>query len=201
MVQERLAIIEPEIGKLQTVVQCPSCLQRAINADGGTEKCLFCHSPPEPSQAAEEDATNVLGYRGRFSVEKDGGQWPIRISPECGHDTFVTVVLGRFDAYASIASIVASNMTRPNWKYAMTAANTITTALRLVPTSVQVVFMGEYRMTMSRSTQSVGRQKGIRTGEESCACNETCSLSRVNILCRSCEIGRWTRIRGNCAQF
>jgi hypothetical protein len=100
VVQERLAIIEPEIGKLQTVVQCPSCLQRAINADGGTEKCLFCHSSPEPSQAAEEDATNVLGYRGRFSVEKDGGQWPIRISPECGHDTFVTVVLGRFDAYA-----------------------------------------------------------------------------------------------------
>jgi hypothetical protein len=98
--QEQLAMIEPEIGKLQTVVQCPSCLQEAMNADGGTVKCLFCPYSPDPSEAAEEDLTNVLGYTGRFSVEKNGGQWPIQICPESGHDTFVTAVLGRFDAYA-----------------------------------------------------------------------------------------------------
>jgi hypothetical protein len=68
VVQERLAIIEPEIGKLQTVVQCPSCLQRAMNADVGIVKCLFCHYSPEPSEAAEEYVTNVLGYPGRFSM-------------------------------------------------------------------------------------------------------------------------------------
>jgi hypothetical protein len=42
-VQERLAIIEPEIGKLQTVVQCPSCLQRAMNADGPATEHVRYH--------------------------------------------------------------------------------------------------------------------------------------------------------------
>jgi predicted RNA-binding Zn-ribbon protein involved in translation (DUF1610 family) len=99
VVQERLAIIEPEIDNLHSVVQCPSCLQKAMNADGGTVKCLFCHYSPKPLDAAEEYVTNVLGYPGRFTVEKDGGQWPIRTCPECGNDTFVTAIPARFDAY------------------------------------------------------------------------------------------------------
>ena len=98
VVQERLASLEPEIENLHSVVQCPSCLQRAMNADGGTVKCLFCHYAPEPAEAAEAYVVNVLGYRDRFLVEKDGGEWPIRICPECGDDTFVTAVAGRFDA-------------------------------------------------------------------------------------------------------
>jgi hypothetical protein len=99
VVQERLAIIKPEIENLHTVIQCPSCLQSAMNADGGTVKCLFCHYSAEPSEAAEEYVTNVLGYPSRFSVEREGGQWPICTCPQCGHDTFVIAIPGRLDAH------------------------------------------------------------------------------------------------------
>jgi len=70
----------------------------AMNADGGTVRCLFCFSALDPSDAAEEYVTNVLGYPGRFELEKDGGEWPVRSCPECGHDTFVTGVPGRYDS-------------------------------------------------------------------------------------------------------
>jgi hypothetical protein len=98
VVEERLASIKPEIEKLYSVVQCPFCLQMAMHADDGTVKCLFCHASPEPSEAADDYVMNVLGYSHRDEVEKDGGEWPIHTCPECGHDTFVTAVAGRFDA-------------------------------------------------------------------------------------------------------
>ena len=90
VVQERLVLIESEVTKLYSVIECPSCLQTAMSADGGTVRCLFCFYAPDPSDAAEEFVTNVLGYPSRFEVEKDGGQWPVRTCPECGDDTFVT---------------------------------------------------------------------------------------------------------------
>jgi predicted RNA-binding Zn-ribbon protein involved in translation (DUF1610 family) len=93
-----LVLIEPEVKRLYSVIQCPSCLQIAMNADGGEVKCLFCLSAPAPSDAAEEYVTNVLGYPSRFEVEKDGGEWPVRICPECGDHTFVTAVPGRHDS-------------------------------------------------------------------------------------------------------
>lgn len=182
VVQERLAIIEQEIGKLQTVVQCPSCLQRAMNADGGTMKCIFCHYSAEPSESAEECVTNVLAYPAWFRVEKDGGQWPIRICPERGHDAFVTAILGGFDPYAldCFNCGVEYDSTEPDVCY--DCGEYYHRGGEAGSTSVQVVFMGEYRMTMSRSTHFMGRQKDTRV----------CSPSRVAIRCRCCEIGRWT---------
>jgi predicted RNA-binding Zn-ribbon protein involved in translation (DUF1610 family) len=99
VVRERLALIEPEVKRLYSVIQCPSCLQTAMNADGGEVRCLFCFSAPDPSDAAEEYVTNVLGYPSRFEVEKDGGEWPVRTCPECGDHTFVTEVPGRHDSH------------------------------------------------------------------------------------------------------
>jgi predicted RNA-binding Zn-ribbon protein involved in translation (DUF1610 family) len=99
VVQERVTLIEPAVKNLYSVIQCPSCLQMAMNADGGTVRCLFCFSTPEPSDAAEDYVTNVLGYPGRYEVEKDGGEWPVRTCPECGHDTFVIAVPGRYDTH------------------------------------------------------------------------------------------------------
>jgi hypothetical protein len=98
VVQERVALIEPEVMGLHSVIQCPSCLQMAMNADGGAVRCLFCFFAPDPCDAAEEYVINVLGYPSRFEVEKDGGEWPVRTCPECGHDTFVTAVPGRHDS-------------------------------------------------------------------------------------------------------
>jgi predicted RNA-binding Zn-ribbon protein involved in translation (DUF1610 family) len=98
VVQERMTLIEPEVNALYSVVQCPSCLQRAMYADGGTVKCLFCYSATASSDAAEEYVANVLGYPSRYSVEKDGGDWPVRTCPECGDDTFVTAVPGPYDS-------------------------------------------------------------------------------------------------------
>jgi hypothetical protein len=94
VVHERMALIEPDVAGLDSVIQCPSCLQMAMNADGGSVKCLFCFYAPDPPDAAEEYVTKVLGYPSRFEVEKDGGQWPVHACPECGADTFVTAVPG-----------------------------------------------------------------------------------------------------------
>jgi ribosomal protein S27AE len=92
VVQERVTLIEPEVKQLYSVIRCPSCLQIAMSADGGKVRCLFCFSGPDPSDAADEYVTNVLGYPSSFEVEKDGGDWPVRTCPECGDETFVTEV-------------------------------------------------------------------------------------------------------------
>lgn len=94
VVDDRMALIKPELDKQYSLVQCPSCHQLAMSADGGTVKCLFCHLSTDADTAAEEYVVNILGYPSQFEVEKDGGEWPVRACPECGSETFVTDVRG-----------------------------------------------------------------------------------------------------------
>jgi hypothetical protein len=94
VVDDRMALIKAELDKQYSLVQCPSCHQLAMSADGGTVKCLFCHLSADSDTAAEEYVVNILGYPSQFEVEKDGGEWPVRACPECGSETFVTELRG-----------------------------------------------------------------------------------------------------------
>jgi len=99
VVQSRLGLIQSEVTALYSVIQCPSCMQKAMSADGGVVKCLFCHHAPSPSVAVEEYVTSILGCPDSFTLAKDGGEWPVKTCPECGDDTFVTAVPGPADTY------------------------------------------------------------------------------------------------------
>ena len=94
VVDDRMALIKPELDKQYLLVQCPSCHQFAMSADGGTVKCLFCHLSTDSDTAAEEYVVNILGYPSKFEVQKDGGESPVRACPECGSETFVAEVHG-----------------------------------------------------------------------------------------------------------
>jgi hypothetical protein len=92
VVNDRLTLIQSDIKKRFAVVHCSSCRQKAMSADGGTAKCLFCHFSADADAAAEEYVETILGYPSRYEVERDGGEWPVRTCNECGSDTFVAAV-------------------------------------------------------------------------------------------------------------
>jgi hypothetical protein len=99
IVSDRWALIQAEVNKKYSTVTCPSCRQEAMSADGGTVKCLFCNYSTSSKAAADEYLANVLGYTSRYEMEKDGGEWPLRICPDCGSETYVSEVPGIFDTH------------------------------------------------------------------------------------------------------
>jgi len=98
VVEQRWKHIQEEVDRQYSTVECPSCRQEALSADGGTVKCLFCNYGAESQSAANEYVSNVLGYTSRYAVVKDGGEWPVRTCPDCGSSTFVVEVPGAYDA-------------------------------------------------------------------------------------------------------
>jgi ssDNA-binding Zn-finger/Zn-ribbon topoisomerase 1 len=95
-VNQRWNEIRSDIEDARSVIECPTCRQRALLVDGGRVKCRFCYYSNQPESAAAEYIGRILGYPNRFEYEKDGGMWPIEDCPECGHETLV-VFLGSFD--------------------------------------------------------------------------------------------------------
>ncbi len=89
--------IQAEIKGLRSTVACPACQQKALNADGGTAKCLFCNYEKDAEGAANDFVSNVLGWTSRFLVKRHGGVWPVTACPECGADTLVTGISGPGD--------------------------------------------------------------------------------------------------------
>jgi hypothetical protein len=97
VVDHRWSEIKDEVAKQYSTVFCPNCQQSALSADGGTVRCLFCYYSTDSETAANDYVGNVLGVRSRYATEKDGDEWPIRICPDCGHETFVTQIPGPYD--------------------------------------------------------------------------------------------------------
>jgi hypothetical protein len=97
-VDQRWKEIRKDVEGFYSVIECPTCLQAALEVDGGFVRCRFCYHTSDPEEAANEYITRVLGYDSRYAVEKDGGVWPLDNCPECGKDTLVTRIsnLGSF---------------------------------------------------------------------------------------------------------
>jgi transcription elongation factor Elf1 len=98
-VDRRWKEIQKEVDGLYTKIECPTCHQEAMSADGGTVKCRFCNHTTDSEDAATQYVSRVLGYHSRYAVEKDGGEWPLQTCPECGHETLVTQVPGACDSH------------------------------------------------------------------------------------------------------
>lgn len=90
-VEERWKTIGKEVEQGYSVVECPVCLQRALNADVGLAKCRFCHFSADADSAADQFLRNVLGVDTDFDFAKEGIPGPRRICPHCGNETLVTM--------------------------------------------------------------------------------------------------------------
>jgi hypothetical protein len=89
-VDQRWKEIRKDVNGFHSVIECPTCQQPALEVDAGSVKCRFCYHTASPQEAAHDYITRMLGYESRYSVEKDGGRWPLDACPECGADTLVT---------------------------------------------------------------------------------------------------------------
>jgi hypothetical protein len=98
VVEHRWTEIQKEVSERYSTVECPTCQQRALSADAGTVKCLFCNYISDSKTAADDYVLNVLGLHSRYA-EKDSDDWPITNCPECGSCTFVTQVPGSNDTH------------------------------------------------------------------------------------------------------
>src|SRR5437879_4034365 len=101
IVEQRWKEIRIEVDNQYSTIECPTCQQKALSADGGTVKCLFCKYGTDSKTAANEYVSNILGFHSRYATEKDGGEWPLTTCPSCGTETFVTQVPGPYDTHDS----------------------------------------------------------------------------------------------------
>jgi hypothetical protein len=101
VVEHRWKEIQSEVDEQYSSIECPTCQQKALSADGGTVKCLFCKYVADSVTAAEEYVSNILGLHSRYAEQKDGGEWPITACPSCGSSTFVTQVPDVGDSYGA----------------------------------------------------------------------------------------------------
>jgi hypothetical protein len=99
VVEHRWKEIQSEVDGQYSTVECPTCQQKALSADGGSVKCLFCNYATDSETAANDYVSNILGFYSRYATEKDGDDWPLTTCPECGHQTFVTQVPGPYDTH------------------------------------------------------------------------------------------------------
>lgn len=77
-VEQRWKEIQKEVDGFHSVIECPTCQQRALQVDGGKVKCRFCYHTSEPEDAANEYISRVLG-----------STYSARTCPNCGHDALV----------------------------------------------------------------------------------------------------------------
>jgi hypothetical protein len=96
-VNQRWKEIQKDVDAFSTVIECPTCQQRALEVDDGTVKCRFCYHSSDSDDAANEYISRVLGYGSRYATEKDGGVWPLKTCPECGGDTLVRTAAAEKD--------------------------------------------------------------------------------------------------------
>lgn|ERR1017187_2903694 len=101
VVKQRWKEIQDQVDKQYSSIECPTCQQKALSADGGTVKCLFCNYAADSKSAADEYVSNILGFHSRYATEKDGDDWPLTTCPDCGSETFVTQVPGPYDTHNS----------------------------------------------------------------------------------------------------
>jgi hypothetical protein len=94
-IDQRWKVIRKDVDEFYSVIECPTCLQPALEVDAGSVRCRFCYHTADPEEAANEYITRVLAYDSRYAVEKDGGEWPLNACPECGSDTLVTRIPNR----------------------------------------------------------------------------------------------------------
>ena len=93
-VTERWREIRPILAAFYSpIVQCPSCLEKAMTSDGGQSKCEFCSVTEDGESVADLFAHNVLDLH-RYQVVTHGGEWPVHQCPECGRSAFVEGVEG-----------------------------------------------------------------------------------------------------------
>lgn len=93
-VDQRWKEIRKDVDGFHSVIGCPTCQQPALEIDAGCVKCRFCYHTATPQEAANEYIMRVIGQESRYSVERDGGQWPLSTCPECKADTLVTKIIG-----------------------------------------------------------------------------------------------------------
>lgn len=101
VVKQRWKEIQKQVDSHYSSIECPTCQQKALSADGGTVKCLFCNYAADSKTAADEYMSNILGFHSRYATEKDGDDWPLTTCPDCGNETFVSRVPGPYDAHNS----------------------------------------------------------------------------------------------------
>ena len=89
-IDQRWKDIRKDVDGFNSVIECPTCLQPALEVDAGSIRCRFCYHTANPKEAAIEYITRVLADDSRNAVEKDGGKWPLNACPNCGSDTLVT---------------------------------------------------------------------------------------------------------------
>jgi hypothetical protein len=86
----RCAAIEPVLKKWREgfgqVVACPCCMQEGLKADCDVE-CSFCGYKSSANEAAERYISDNIGDA--YSIEKDGGTYPLHECPNCGNSAMV----------------------------------------------------------------------------------------------------------------
>jgi hypothetical protein len=95
MIDQRWKEIRKDVG-CQSAVECPMCEQKALSANGGTVKCLFCNYAADSKTAANLYLLNVLGYHSRHQTENAGEEWPLTTCPDCGSETLVIEAPGPY---------------------------------------------------------------------------------------------------------
>jgi hypothetical protein len=70
------------------VVECPRCSQEALILGDGNPRCLFCGYKAEPTAAADDYLSNVLGLS-KYAIVKDGGEWPCHQCAKCEMEAMV----------------------------------------------------------------------------------------------------------------
>lgn len=78
---------------LEQLIKCPSCKESLLACCYKEENnchCFFCGYNEKGENAAREYLNNVLGLN-EYEIEKDGGEYPLYICPECGVDSFIII--------------------------------------------------------------------------------------------------------------
>ena len=83
-ITEQIETVKAGFGE---IIECPCCLQEALQADAGVE-CLFCHYKDGAEEAADLYIANVLG-ESKYRAMKEGYDYPHFSCPNCDHYALV----------------------------------------------------------------------------------------------------------------
>jgi hypothetical protein len=72
VVEQRWKEIQKEVDSQYSSIECPTCQQKALSADGGTVKCLFCNYAADSKDAANDYVSNILGFDSRYAHNLGG---------------------------------------------------------------------------------------------------------------------------------
>ncbi len=86
-VDQRMVDIAPRLGAATATRVCPSCSAEALMLGDEYAECAFCTRKHDPSDAADEYISSVLGVSQRDVIR--GADWPRHQCPECEADALV----------------------------------------------------------------------------------------------------------------